>query len=80
MDARDIQESTGDEEMQVIINALHFYDDDEPVQSNCLILRSLPAILCQLGADSNNSDYRICRQDTLSMVHIKIRILISYIM
>ena len=80
MDVRDIQESTGDEEMQVIINALHFYDDDEPVQSNCLILRSLPVILCQLGADSNNSDYRICRQDTLSMVHIKIRILISYIM
>ena len=34
MDVRDIQESTGDEEMPVIINALHFYDDDEPVQSN----------------------------------------------
>ena len=34
MNVREVQESANDEDMPVIINAVHFYDDDEPVRSN----------------------------------------------
>ena len=30
----EVQESADNEDMPVIINAVHFYDDDEPVRSN----------------------------------------------
>ena len=34
VNVREVQESANDEDMPVIINAVHFYDDDEPVRSN----------------------------------------------